>query len=242
MIAMRDAAVAADPLVADLRIIFGPRLRAVVVYGEREANAGDAVDLDAPLHTFAAVDSLTYDDLRRCAASADRWATKGLAAPLILAGDEFARSLDAFPLEYGAIIADHRVVFGADPFEGLQVRADDLRRACEVQAKSHLLHLRQAFMESGGRETEIAALMAASAPSFRALLHHVAGLQGQDPENREGLLQFAESIQLAPEVVRVMLALRGARDLGPVDAERLFPSYLETAERLARYVDRWTAA
>jgi hypothetical protein len=241
MIGMGDA-IATDGLVSDLRTIFGARLRAVVVYGENDGASAPGSEHDRLTHTFAAVDSLTYDDLRRCAAAADRWAIRGFAAPLLLAGDEFARSLDAFPIEYGAIIADHRVVFGRDPFDGLAVRNDDLRRACEIQAKSHLLHLREAYMECGGRDTEVARLIVASAASFRVLLNHVARLHGENPHEVDAPLRFAEAIRLSPDVVRVVLALRSAADLGPADAERLFPAYLETADRLARFVDTWTAS
>ena len=71
----------------------------------------------------------------------------------MLAADEFARSLDAFPFEFSAILADHAVVSGKNPFEGLRVEPADLRRACEVQARGHLLHLRQGYMETRGAAT-----------------------------------------------------------------------------------------
>ena len=39
-------------------------------------------------------------DLERCAALSDGWRRRNLATPLLLTPDEFARALDAFPLEY----------------------------------------------------------------------------------------------------------------------------------------------
>ena len=65
--------------------------------------------------------------------------------PLLLAANELERSLDAFPREFGAILADHLVVAGSNPFDGLRVDPADVRRACEVQTRSHLLHLREGF-------------------------------------------------------------------------------------------------
>ena len=87
------------------------------------------------------------------------WHDAGLATPLLLAAHEFGRSLDAFPLEFGAILADHVVVAGSDPFDGLRVDAADLRRACEVQARSHLLHLREGYLETRGRGDALADLI-----------------------------------------------------------------------------------
>src|SRR6185295_16401084 len=104
----------------------------------------------------------------------------------------FERSLDAFPLEFGAIIADHAVVAGRDPFEGLAIEPADLRRACEVQARSHLLHLREGFLETQGRGDAIAVLVVRSAAPFAALLGSLARLQGLDPRDQAAAGRHAE--------------------------------------------------
>ena len=74
----------------------------------------------------------------------------GLDAPLFLLEPELERALDAFPLEFSEIIATRRVVSGADLFEGVTVPKADLRRACEVQARGHVLHLREGYIEAAG--------------------------------------------------------------------------------------------
>src|SRR5499427_743531 len=162
----------------ELRDVFGARLQSLVVYGQRKHvdrhadggrhaghTAGHGHDV-APTHTLAIVDSMTSDDLRACAARVDAWHDAGLATPLLIADHEFEQSLDAFPLEFGAILADHSVVAGANPFESLTVDPADLRRACEVQARSHLLHLREGFLETRGRADALSVLIVRSAPAF----------------------------------------------------------------------------
>ena len=52
-----------------------------------------------------------------------------------------SRRSTRFPLEFGDILARHVTLAGTDPFQGAHVPSEDLRRACEVQAKSHLIHL-----------------------------------------------------------------------------------------------------
>src|SRR5690242_5225043 len=112
--AMRPTSEAAGSLERDLRDIFGSRLQSFVVYGQRarEPHDGGGHGHDAPAltHTLAIVDTLTADDLRACAQRVGAWHDEGIATPLVLAAHEFARSLDAFPLEFGAIVADHTVV------------------------------------------------------------------------------------------------------------------------------------
>src|SRR5262245_54652883 len=158
---MHTARSTAESLVADLRTIFGARLRSVVVYGAASAAAHG----DEPVACVALVDSLTAVDLEACARSAGAWQRRGLATPLVLPESEFRRSLDAFPLEYGEIIRAHTNVYGHDPFEGVAVQPEDLRRACETQVKSHLVHLREGFIEAGNKPQGVAALITSSAPA-----------------------------------------------------------------------------
>src|SRR5262249_58329294 len=105
----------------------------------------------------------------------------GLAAPLVVVVSELDRPLDVFPLELSAILADHVVVAGDDRLASLAVDPADVRRACEVQARSHLLHLREGFLETRGRADALSLLILQSAPAFAALVSSLARLDGQKP-------------------------------------------------------------
>jgi hypothetical protein len=195
----------------DLRSIFGARLQSLSTY------AGGA-------HALVIVDTLTPEDLRACAKRAAAWHDAHLATPLVLAAHEFESALDAFPLEFGAILADHAVVSGKAPFDGLTVDPADLRRAVEVQARSHLLHLREGFIETRGNANALALLIVDSAAAFSALLQSVRRLDRRfDPG------------PIAKEIATVA----AAHDLSASEAERLFPSYLDAVDRLVQYIDTW---
>lgn len=218
----------------DLQHIFGDRLDAFMAYGHAHA---------APAPSLALVRTLTHDDLEACAARAASWHRDGSATPLLLTRDEFAGSLDAFPVEYGEIIDTHRLLFGADPLAGLSIRADDLRRACEVQVKSHLLHLREDFVECGGHPSAVAALVTDSAPAFALLLRRLARLDGHAADTNADLGAFAANRpRLDPRVVGDVLAFGGGAPGAGVDGSRLFPGYLAAVEQLARFIDTWKRA
>ncbi len=228
---------AAGTLVADLRSIFGDRLRSVVTYGPHLE--GDA---DAPLTCLALVGSLTVSDLEGCAHRRSRWERTGIATPLLLPENEFRRSLDAFPLEYGEIVRRHARVYGEDPFTGVSIGHDDLRRACETQIKSHLVHLREGFIEAGGQPSAVAGLIAASAPAFAALLRNVAGLNGVSTTDRlEATRDGARAAGVPDGVLDALLALERPAAIPTTDAARLFPEYLAVVEHLAHVVDSWRA-
>lgn len=213
--------VAVSALVRDLVSIFADRLRTLVTHGDAARTAG------APIASLAIVDQLTTADLRACAARVDAWHKSGLATPLLMGGREFERSLDAFPLEFGAILSDYTVVFGPDPLQGLAVDPADLRRACEVQARSHLLHLREAFIETQGRPRDVAALVQRSAAPLSALLRHIARQNAATPVDAV----LTRVAQLAPDAA-----------VPTGTAVALFTEYVAALEHLTSVIDRWDRA
>ena len=231
----------------DLQGIFGGRLRSIVAYGFRaraDGHGDDGHAHDTPLaHTLVVVDQLTTDDLRACAGRVGSWHDAGLDTPLILAEHEFGRSLDAFPFEFGDILSDHVVVSGSNPFEGLSVDPADLRRACEVQARGHLLHLREGYMETRGRADALAVMIVRSAPAFTAIVTSVARLKGKAPKDAGAAARLVDlALDLPATTSSDVVALVGVREISSADAERLFPSYLAAVERLVNHVDLWTDA
>jgi hypothetical protein len=236
---------AVQVLERDLRGIFGSRLQSLVVYGERararHGHMGHHHDHQpAPTTTLAVVESMTHDDLRTAAARVGAWHDAGLSTPLLIAAREFERSLDAFPLEFGAILADHSVVSGHNPFASLKVEASDLRRACEVQARSHLLHLREGFLETRGRADALADLIVQSAPAFAALITSIARLEGHGGDDRSAAARHVERIVDLPGALEEITMLVGVKEISSAEAERLFQPYFAAVERLVSYVDGWS--
>jgi len=224
-----------DRVVAALRTVFSDRLRSVVAYGPHLDEGRDGA-----FSCLALVTSVTVADLEACAARAHGWQREGIATPLLLPEDEFRRSLDAFPLEYAEILRAHDVLFGRNPFEGVTIERADLRRACEAQIKSHLVHLREGFIEAGGVPRAIAELVTASAPAFGALLRNIARLDGSGASDHAAATRDgARAAQLSEGIVTDILALERPSALKATDAARLFPDYLAAVEQLARYVDAW---
>jgi hypothetical protein len=224
----------------NLRDIFGERLRAFLVHGSH-ARTGARPTVQAPIQTLALVNgAITYADLVASAAYAEAWHRRGLAVPLMLDEHEFARSLDAFPLEYGDIIAHHVVIIGDDPFADVRVARADIRRACEIQIKSHVIHLREGFVECGGEPVEVARLLVRSAPPFAAILGTLARLDDQwSPEPDEVARHLESRTGLSASVAARILALEGDARLSPDEASQLYPPYLELVQALSGFVDSW---
>lgn len=223
---------ALNALAADLRQVFGNRLLSVSAYGVRD-------DADDEIHSIVLVDRLAFDDLAACVPRAREWDAKGLAVPLILERDEFVRTLDVFPLEYGEIIEHHVAVYGDDPFEGLQVADADRRRACELQAKSHLIHLREGFLEARGEPRAIAALIAASGEGFHRLLVNLLALTGPAGRHDHDNVEEAAERHLGVPAALTHDVLTARKASTIADPTALMARYVTAVERLWEFVDAW---
>ena len=118
------------------------------------------------------------------------------------------------------------MIVGSNPFAGIAVPEADLRRGCERQAKSHLIHLREGFLETRGDPAGIARMIAASAPAFRALLQNLERLE-------PGAIERAG---ISDELPREVSA---AGDATIAEPSALLSRYIAAVERLWQYVDAW---
>jgi hypothetical protein len=184
-----------DTTARQLQEIFGDRLKMVAAFG-------------SDTQICAVVDGIAVADLDRCAALFGR----KKPVPLLMTVEELSRALDAFPLEFKEIISTRRLIAGTDLLAALAVPVEDLRRASEAQARGHLVHLREGYIEAAGDRKAVARLITASGAPFRALVANIARLDGASRDELESRL-----------------------GLGSGD----FPAALRAAERLVEYVDRW---
>jgi hypothetical protein len=213
-----------ERLAADLQRVFGERFVALVASG--------------PTRSVAFATAITASDLEALGPLFELWIRDDLEAPLLLTPSEFRRSLDTFPVEYQALLDRHVVIAGQPPFADLVIDRDNLRRACEVQARSHLLHLRQGWIECAGDDNRLAALIVRSSPALGALLSDVGRLLA--PAADADAMAGAAAAQLDVDLAREIVDVDDAPEQAPALVRRL-PDYLALSERLWTFVDTWTS-
>ena len=140
------------------------------------------------------------------------------------------------------------VVAGEDPFGEIRVADADRRRGCEQQAKSHLIHLREGFLETQGDPSSVVRLIASSAPAFRTLLFNLIQLSLTQLEYGAPVETDAPALAAriertigvpAPLIVEVLSAPSGMGTMA--DPTALLARYVDASERIWRYVDGWRA-
>ncbi|MEO8483618.1 MAG: hypothetical protein ABI634_15495 [Acidobacteriota bacterium] len=215
-----------DRLAQDVVRVFGPRFVALVASGTHSS--------------VAFTSEILPGDLEALGALRDTWRHDKLDTPLFLTPHEFRRSLDAFPLEYQAIVDRHAVIAGEPPFVDLVFDPQQVRRACEVQAKSHLIHLRQGWVEAAGHEAELITLIRRSAGPLRALLVNVGRLGPAVSGDGDLATIGARIAGLDGTLVHEILAVETTPDSARHLVRRL-PEYIAVTERLWAFVDGWAA-
>jgi hypothetical protein len=214
-----------DRLAADLSRVLGDRFVALVATG--------------PASSVAFATTLRAGDFEAFGAIDETWHRDELETPLLMTADEFRRSLDAFPLEYQALLDHHVVIAGRPPLDGVRIDVSHLRRACEAQAKGHLIHLRQGWVEASGHTSRLARLIGQSAASLRVALTNVARLsEARGADAAGAALRGAALAGLDTSLVSSVLAVEEDPELARQLVPRL-PEYLAAAEQLWAFVDGW---
>jgi hypothetical protein len=158
-----------------------------------------------------------------------------------LTEEELHLSAAVFPLEFLEIQEQHRVLDGRDPFIGFHVKTDRLREAVVQGLMSHLLRLRQRYVEGGGSVEATTILLPLSITSAVPLLRGVQRLLGRPVLSHSDAVikDVAEQLQLDLQgLLDALLLKRGQISSGSYELPRLFDRYLQAVTLLTRAVER----
>ena len=211
------ARMSAEEFAAQLTQALGNRLVSLLLYGSAARDGNTAATMNTLLIVTDA-DSL-FDQI---SAPVRAWMTAGQPPPLIMTATEWRTSADAFPIEYEDIRAAHRLLAGQDPWQGIVVRREHVRRQLEHELMGKLMHLRQAYAAEWHSPKRRAEIVKDTRAGFRTMLRAVQRLVGRTPATQDEVLE------------REAAALIGfaAADLtDPAD-------YLAAVTRTAEFVNR----
>ncbi len=156
-----------DELTEKLKATYGNNLKSVVLYGS--AASGDHTGKRSDYNVLVVLEKVGLDNLRAFSKSARAWVKKGNPPPLFFAQERFRNSADVFPVEFADIRDNHKILFGEDPFSGVQVDDKLLRLELEHELKGKLLQLRERYLLVGDRPKEPRELMIKSLSTFLVL-------------------------------------------------------------------------
>ena len=200
----------------------GPRLATLLLYGSAAREPGAGSEERDAMNTLLIVDSVDADLFTRLAKPVRDWVSAKHPPPLVLTDQEWRDSADAFPIEYEDIRAHHRVLAGRDPWRGVSVQREHVRRQLEQELMGKLMHLRQAFAAYWNTPKQLDAVVRETQSSFLTMLRAVLRLSGRNvPVAPDGLMHEAG----------VLIGFAPDRLPEPT-------AYLDAVTRTAEYVNR----
>jgi hypothetical protein len=202
----------------------GARLVTLLLYGSaaRRSDGSESSGMNTLLVVAGGDGAADATLFERLADPVRVWIAAGHPPPLILTEREWRESADAFPIEYEDIRDAHRVLAGRDPWSGITVQRDHVRRQLEHELKGKLVHLRQAYAAQWGQPKRLAELVADTRPGFLTMLRATLRLAGRVPPTD------------AEDLVRAAAALIGFAADGLAEPA----AYLAAVARTAEYVNR----
>jgi hypothetical protein len=217
--------------------VFGEQLEGMVLYGS--AVRGEFIPGRSNLNILLLVSSYDSAVLKKYGALHRHWSKEQIVVPLFLTEEELHTSAAVFPLEFLEIQEQHRVLGGRDPFIGFHVKTDRLRETVVQGVTSHLLRLRQRYVEGGGSDDATTILLPLSITSIVPLLRGVQRLLGRPVLSHSDAVikDVAEQLKLDLQgLLDALLLKRGQISPGPREVPRLFDRYLQAATLLTRAV------
>jgi hypothetical protein len=101
--------------------------------------------------------------------------------PLFVTRRQMEKSVDVFPIEWLEIQERHLRLDGEDLFQTLEVPQTHLRLQCEHELRGKHIQLRQVYLASYRRPTELTRLLRSTASSFATLFRTLLRLRGETP-------------------------------------------------------------
>jgi hypothetical protein len=216
------ARMTADDFATQVTEALGPRLGTLLLYGSA---ARDRAEQASAMNTLLIVrDGHAMDSelFTKLAEPVRNWIAAGHPPPLMMTDQEWRESSDAFPMEYEDIREAHQLLAGREPWSGITVRREDVRRQLEHELMGKLMHLRQAFAAYWNDSKRLADVVRETRSSFLAMLRAALRLAGRTAPS-------------APDAL-----VRDAAGLIGFSMERLTEPavYLDAVTRTAEYVNR----
>jgi hypothetical protein len=235
------AAVTAETFAREVAAALGGRLGTLLLYGS--AARGTHVPGRAGLNTLLVCDAVDEALFAALEPAVRAWTRAGHPAPLIFTEREWRDSSDAFAIEYEEIRQAHRLLAGRDPWQGIVVRREDLRRQLEFELVGKLVRLRQAYAATRTDPKRLTEVVVGSAAGFLTMLRSLLRLTGRTvPVEPADVVREAAALAGFPAAsLDDLVAHVGGRTRLALSArDPRAAAYLATVARTAEFINGLT--
>ena len=214
-------------------------LSSIVLYGS--AVVGGQLDQDFPKKVLVVLNRIAPADLHAAHGVIEWWRSEGNPVPLYFTTEEMNDASDVFPIEFVDMSQVRHVLYGKDPFDGLEISTRNLRHQLEYELRAKLLRLRRLYIAASRNADQLARLMAESLNNFAVLFRHVLEMLGKPASfnKRECVMQLATEIKLDEKVFERVYEYEADKEVWlEHETNETFAKYLAQIEKVIEVVDR----
>jgi hypothetical protein len=193
------------------------------------------------LNLFCVLRDSSFAALQALAPVVKWWGGQKQPPPLCMTRHELERSTDVFTIELLDMVQHHRVLFGEDVLQGLQIDMHLHRVQVEYELREKLVLLRQHVLVAADSNSRLWDVLLHSVPSFATLFRHaLIALGGNPAPGRADAVQaLAQQLQFDPSAIRQALDVRERKaDPKELNVKDVCARYLAAIEKVAAAVDQ----
>ncbi len=221
-----------------VRAAAGENLESVILYGSAATGNFDPEFSD--INLFCLLRDASFTRLADLKPVAGWWHGQKQPAPLIMTRAELESTTDVFTIELLDMKRYHRVLFGEDVLQGLEIPMKLHRVQVEYELREKLILLRQRALLAG-KEDHLWELLLQSVASFVTLFRHALIAMGQNaPDDKHEIIQqLARIVGFNPAAIEQVLAVRAHQETrGKAKVDQVMGEYLASIEQVTAAVDK----
>ena len=221
-----------------LKFAAGNNLKSLVLYGSGADTEPGTPNQD--INILCVLDDTHAASLKKISTEIQWWMLRKQPRPMIFTPVEMRRSADVFAIEFSDIKHRHRVLYGTDYIDELDVPMHLHRVQVERELRVNHIRLREEYLSVAFDETKLMALMVSSISSFLTLFRHALIALGEEaPHNKAALIDAAaRKFRFDAAPFRKILEIKqGAKLRDDPDEAKLFSGYLDGVAKVTEDVD-----
>jgi hypothetical protein len=229
---------ALQDLVRQLQAQVDGNLYSVVVFGSLAA--GNFVSEASDINLMVVLNEASGQQIRSLVPAFRGIWQQFQVRPMIMTAQEIGKAADVFPIKFLTIMENHCVIFGEDPFAGLQISHAHLRLRLEQELRNAALRMRQRLLSISEDKTALLAALAGVVSPLNVQLRMLLRLSGKrwaDLSFAAVLKAFAQEFSLNTEVLASLAELRRDDAHEPPSVDELFDATLSLITQAANRCD-----
>jgi hypothetical protein len=226
-----------DEFVRRIHEAGGSNVESVVLFGS--AVAGDFHEGLSNVNLMCVLHDSSLKALQALSPAAKWWDGKKQTPPLCMTKHELQRSTDVFTIELLDMQQHHRVLFGDDPLQDLEIPMDLHRVQVEYELREKLILLRQHLLLADN-EARLWEVVLRSVSSLSTLFRHTLIALGDSASTsrREAVAALAQRVGFdSSSILQVLDVREGKAERKKISIVDLAGRYVASVEKVIAAVD-----